>query len=169
MRAIRTDRLVISLNQPQEILDEIMKLSEADQAEISPEWLRMVQSSNEANPWIHGFSVQLVPHQHSGDSEKANDSVAIGRIGFKGPPDESGMVEIAYGIEPEYQGKGYATEATIALSEYALGYAEVDVVRAHTLPKQSASTRVLEKCGFAHLGVVADPEDGAVWRFELRG
>src|SRR6266702_2366495 len=42
----------------------------------------------------------------------------------------------------------------------------VRLVRAHTLPEENASTRVLLKCGFRHLGTVVDPEDGPVWRWE---
>ena len=38
------------------------------------------------------------------------DQVAIGGIGFHGPPDESGRVEIGYNIIPAYEGQGYATE-----------------------------------------------------------
>ena len=30
----------------------------------------------------------------------------------------------------------------------------------------NASTRVLTKCGFRHIGQVIDPEDGPVWRWE---
>ena len=30
----------------------------------------------------------------------------------------------------------------------------------------NASTRVLTKCGFRHVGEVMDPEDGLVWRWE---
>jgi RimJ/RimL family protein N-acetyltransferase len=43
----------------------------------------------------------------------------------------------------------------------------VRIVRAHTLPQANASTRVLEKCGFAHAGAIDDPEDGWVWRWDL--
>jgi RimJ/RimL family protein N-acetyltransferase len=76
------------------------------------------------------------------------------------------VVEIAYGIAPEEQGKGYATEAAKALVELARTFPEVRVIRAHTLPDGAASKRVLEKCGFQHTGEVIDPEDGLVWRFE---
>jgi RimJ/RimL family protein N-acetyltransferase len=76
------------------------------------------------------------------------------------------VVEIAYGVAPGYQGRGYATEAAEALVAYALGSGRVRTVRAHTLPKANPSTRVLEKCGFKCLGEVIDPEDGAVWRWE---
>jgi ribosomal-protein-alanine N-acetyltransferase len=42
----------------------------------------------------------------------------------------------------------------------------VRLVRAHTLPEPNASTRVLQKCGFVHVGEVMDPEDGRVWRWQ---
>ena len=75
-------------------------------------------------------------------------------------------MEIAYGIAPEHQGKGYATEAAEALTAYAFGSGQVRVVRAHTLPESNASGRVLTKCGFRNIGEVIDPEDGLVWRWE---
>jgi RimJ/RimL family protein N-acetyltransferase len=77
------------------------------------------------------------------------------------------MVEIAYGIDPEHQGKGYATEAAAALVKFALDNGHVRVVRAHTLPEPNASTRVLTKCGFRRIGEVIEPDDGLVWRWEI--
>ena len=93
-------------------------------------------------------------------------AAAVGRCGFKGPPAADGIVEIAYGIDPDHQGKGYATEAAEALVIFAFVSERVRVVRAHTLPEPNASTRVLTKCGFRYVGEVIDPEDGLVWRWE---
>jgi RimJ/RimL family protein N-acetyltransferase len=107
------------------------------------------------DPWIHGF---VLLHQTSNS--------AIGKCGFKGPPDADGTVEIAYGIAPEHQGKGYATEAAAALVNYAFSHKQVRKVRAHTLPEPNASTHVLTKCGFQRIGEVIDPDDGPVWRWE---
>ena len=76
------------------------------------------------------------------------------------------MVEIAYGVVLDHQGKGYATEAAEALTAFAFSSGKVCVVRAHTRPERNASTRVLTKCGFLHIGEVMDPEDGLVWRWE---
>jgi RimJ/RimL family protein N-acetyltransferase len=76
------------------------------------------------------------------------------------------MVEIAYGVSPEYRGKGYATKAAQSLTDYAFNSGKVRVIRAHTLPEQNASTRVLAKCGFRRIGEVIDPEDGLVWCWE---
>ena len=82
------------------------------------------------------------------------------------PPAADGFVEIAYGVAREYQGKGYATEAAQALTDYAFASGKVRVVLAHTRPEPNASTRVLTKCGFRRIGEVIDPEDGLVWRWE---
>ena len=72
------------------------------------------------------------------------------------------MVEIAYGVSPNEEGRGFATEAARALLDYALAIDQVRVVRAHTLPGALASQRVLAKCGFKYLGEVTDPEDGVI-------
>ena len=73
--------------------------------------------------------------------------------------------EAGWVLSPAAQGKGYATEAAAALTNFAFTQ-NIPTVRAHTLPETNASTRVLTKCGFEHLGEVIDPEDGRVWRWE---
>ena len=122
---------------------------------VSPAWLAQLRESRATDPWVHGFAIV---HRQ--------DGVVVGAIGFKGPPDDGGVVEIAYGLVPAYQGRGYTTEAAKAAVAMALGDKEVRVVRAHTLPTPNASTRVLEKCGFERTGLVDDPQDGPVWRWE---
>jgi ribosomal-protein-alanine N-acetyltransferase len=129
-------------------------MTPAEKAELSADWLAQLHASTSADPWIHGFSLLL----------RDTDTV-VGKAGFKGPPAD-GVVEIAYGLSPEYQGKGYATEAVEALTAYAFESGKVRVVRAHTLPESNASGRVLTKCGFRRIGEVMDPEDGLVWRWE---
>jgi ribosomal-protein-alanine N-acetyltransferase len=126
-----------------------------DKTEVSPNWLALLDKSSICDPWVHGFALV---HRSS--------SAVIGRGGFKGPPTEDGIVEIAYAVSPEHQGNGYATEAAAALVNYALTHGQVRTVRAHTLPEANASTRVLTKCGFHRVGEVIDPEDGLVWRWE---
>jgi RimJ/RimL family protein N-acetyltransferase len=124
---------------------------------VSPEWLGRLRDAAGADPWRHGFFV--VEREHR---------AIIGTAGFKGPPGADGMVEIAYGIVPSFEGRGYATEAAMALVRFARETADVTLIRAHTLPEANASTRVLTKCGFRHTDDVIDPEDGPVWRWELR-
>ena len=123
--------------------------------DVSPEWLATLRASAVADPWQHGF---FIIHR--------DVRVVIGSAGFKGPPDASGIVEIAYGIAPGFQGQGYATEAARALIEFAQRSPRVLLIRAHTLPGANASTRVLPKCGFTRIGTIIDPADGPVWRWE---
>lgn len=71
----------------------------------------------------------------------------IGNYSFKGLL-EDGSVEIGYGLEPEYWGKGYATEAVIAAVDWAMKQPGVKRIEAETEPENTASQRVLEKAGF---------------------
>ena len=139
-----------------EVRATIAAMSPADKAHMSADWLALLAGSATTDPWIHGFS--LVHRDRS---------TVVGSAGFTGPPGDEGVVEIAYRVESEHQGKGFATEAARALVAYAFGSGRVRLVRAHTLPQPNASTRVLTKCGFRHVGEVIDPEDGRVWRWEL--
>ena len=141
----------------EEVYASIEAMTPADRALLSADWLALLHASMSADPWTHGFSLVL----------RDTDTV-VGSAGFKGPPAD-GVVEIAYGLSPEYQGKGYATEAAEALTDYAFESGKVRVVRAHTLPESNASGRVLTKCGFRRIGEVIDPEDGLVWRWEKEG
>ena len=124
---------------------------------ISPEWLERVRKSDQMDPWLHGFTIV-----------QRGTPATIGYCGFKGPPAD-GVVEIAYAVNPDHQGRGFATEAAKALVTFALADDRVRVVRAHTLPEENASTHVLLKCGFRKIGEVIDPEDGLVWRWDLAG
>lgn len=123
--------------------------------DVSPEWLATLKSAAGSDPWRFGFAVV---HRESG--------LVVGSAGLIGPPDADNAVEIAYGIVPDYEGRGYATEAAAALIEWVVRNGRVTTVRAHTLPERNASTRVLGKCGFRHVGEVNHPTDGLIWRWE---
>ena len=161
LRVCSPEQLLALIEQP-ERLQELMEFPVADglreffvSAEVSPRWLAALHAAARPDPWRHGFFVI--------DREQRR---VIGSAGFKGPPDASGTVEIAYGIVPSCQGRGYATEVAQALVGFAFATESVRLVRAHTAPAANASTRVLLKCGFRHIGTVVDPEDGPVWRWE---
>ena len=126
-----------------------------DKLQVNPEWFSRVQSSQDSDPWIHGFKMIL-----------RLDGTEVGQCGFVGPPDANGIVEIAYGVDEKFRGHGYATEAVRGLSEYAGADPRVRVICAHTLPTENASTRILTKCGFSRAGESVDHEVGIVWRWE---
>jgi RimJ/RimL family protein N-acetyltransferase len=88
----------------------------------------------------------------------------VGTCAFKDAPNTDGEVEIAYHTYPGFEGRGYARAMAARLVEIAKAAKRVV---AHTLPQTGASTRVLERLGFARSGEVHDPHDGVIWRWEL--
>ena len=87
----------------------------------------------------------------------------VGDLCFKGLPD-SGRPEIGYGILPEWEGKGYATEALRAACSWTLFQPGAVSVKAKTEPENAASRRVLKKAGVYPLG--RNREEGTCFRLE---
>jgi RimJ/RimL family protein N-acetyltransferase len=94
----------------------------------------------------------------------------VGGLGFFGPPDDQGRVELGYGLVAAARGRGLATEAVRA----ALGIAARHGARsaaADTEERNTASQNVLRKAGFAELrrdgGLVfftrTVPEEDSTW------
>lgn len=81
----------------------------------------------------------------------------IGSGGFTSPP-LKGTVAIGYSLLPAYRGKGYATEAVTALTDWAFSHPEVRKIIAETLPDNEPSIRVLKRAGFQRAGKASEPE-----------
>ncbi len=47
---------------------------------------------------------------------QSEDNTIVGCAGFLGPPNDDGFVKIGFGVVPEYQGNGFATEIAQSLS-----------------------------------------------------
>jgi len=169
---IQTERLILAPHLPRHLrallrgaeeFESVAGLRVADGIReqllsASPEFMTRLESAKQLDPWRFGFAVI---HR--------SDNMLIGMGGFPGPPDTEGVAEIAYGIAPSYQAKGYATEVARALIEFASRNANVRKIRAHTLAETNASTRVLEKCGFAKVGETIDPENNlTIWQWERK-
>lgn len=73
--------------------------------------------------------------------------LVVGGIGFFGPPDGDGAVEFGYGVVPEVEGRGYATEALRAMLRYAFLTGRVRRAVADTTHENIGSQRVLVKAG----------------------
>jgi len=70
----------------------------------------------------------------------------IGGMLFKGPPGESGEVEIGYGIDAGFQRMGYGLEAVKAGIQWAF-FKGAGAVTAKVNPGNQASRGLLEKAG----------------------
>ncbi|GAB2545609.1 GNAT family N-acetyltransferase [Nocardia heshunensis] len=93
--------------------------------------------------------------------------LAVGRAGFHGPPDESGMVEIGYAVDPEYRRRGYARAALESLLRRAAREPRVRTVRVSISPDNLASNRLAAQYGFVETGQQWDDEDGLEIVYEV--
>ena len=87
-----------------------------------------------------------------------------GTVGYKGPPDAGGTIEVGYGIVAERRREGLASEATQALIRRAFGRPGVRRVIAETLPGLVPSIGVMRACGMVP---APDPSEPGIVRFEL--
>jgi RimJ/RimL family protein N-acetyltransferase len=95
---------------------------------------------------------------------RAEDGVVVGEIGggFVGP----GVVMIGYAVVTSCWRRGYATAAVGALVRLAAEVPGVERIVAHVPLDRPASSRVLEKAGFALVGETDDEHQGVVLRVQ---
>lgn len=77
-----------------------------------------------------------------------SENTIIGSICFKGIPSSTGSVEIGYGVNGEYESKGYTTEAVGAMIRWAFRQPAVTQITAEVDRCNAASQKVLCKNGF---------------------
>jgi L-amino acid N-acyltransferase YncA len=145
-------------------LEEAVRLSGLDLPEyqIGNEcrgiWrMRFVQVGRDPRsaPWVTRFVI-----------ETATGSV-VGRAGFHGPPDERGMVEVGYAIDPSHRRRGHARSSLEILLGIAACHPDVSIVRATISPDNQASMALVEQYGFLEVGEQWDEEDGLEIILEL--
>jgi RimJ/RimL family protein N-acetyltransferase len=78
----------------------------------------------------------------------------IGDIGFHGPPSETGIVEIGFGIVEQYRGRGLVGESVVAICGLAWSRPEVTRIIARTDQDNAPSAGVLRHAGFREVGVM---------------
>ena len=96
------------------------------------------------------------------------DGELVGTLGYKGPPDANGSVEIGYAVVDERHRRGHASAGVALLVAQAFADPRVRMVAAETLPDGLASQGVLLKAGFVPAGSRIDADDGQVLRFERK-
>lgn len=76
----------------------------------------------------------------------------IGTCGFTSFDEQNNAGEIGYVINPNYAGKGYATEATKQVVKFGFLTLNLHRVYAKYIDGNNASRRVMEKCGMSYEG-----------------
>ena len=91
----------------------------------------------------------------------------IGSTSFHGAPDGDGMIEIGLGIEPAFQGRGYAKESLQAMWCWAVNFPEVRTLRYTVSPDNLPSIAVIKYFGFDFKGQQMDDIDGPEDIYEI--
>jgi ribosomal-protein-alanine N-acetyltransferase len=89
-------------------------------------------------------------------------TTVIGDIGFFGPPDAAGSLEVGYSVVPDRRRRGYATEAAAALVTWAHDQPGVEAIIAACDADNAASILTLERVGFRRTG---EAEGRILWRY----
>lgn len=111
----------------------------------------------ELNPALQKWLTYLPVHIES--------NTLIGSCGYKGFPNEHGMVEIGYEVSKVFRNQGLATEMANLLVAQAFEDDQVKMVWAHTSAEENASVHVLRKCGFEFGKKFEEESEGRIWRW----
>jgi ribosomal-protein-alanine N-acetyltransferase len=117
--------------------------------QLAPEWpqadlLGVLRRQAAASEESERYGVWVMIERDSGS--------VVGDIGFHGPPDDAGTIEIGYSVIPDRRRHGYATEAAHALVKWALSQLGVHLLVAGCDPDNVPSIRTLERIGFRRSG-----------------
>lgn len=84
------------------------------------------------------------------DGERAPPRL-VGIAALIGRPDEDGEVELAFGLMPEFRGRGYGSETVRTLAAWAFANGAARVI-AHLDAEDTHAAQTLAKNGFADTG-----------------
>lgn len=87
-----------------------------------------------------------------------DDPEMIGTIGYYHIKSEHYRAEIGYMLLPEFQGRGYITEAINEVVNYGFNEMKLHSIEALIDPANLASAKVLEKCNFMKEGYFKESE-----------
>ena len=106
-------------------------------------------------PWVTG----ILRDEEAG--------LSVGRAGFHAAPDEQGMVEAGYAVDPAYRRRGYARAVLELMIRRAQDTAEVRVFRLTISPTNTASLALVAQYPFVAVGEQWDDEDGLETIYEM--
>lgn len=145
-----------------ELETERLKLRRLEQSDVNtvfalrsnPEIMKYIpvpltQSIEEAEAYICSIDKRMENKECVNWAITLKDSgVMIGTIGFYRMKLEHYRAEAGYMILPQFNGKGYVTEALNAIIEYGFSTMKLHSLEALIDPANIGSMKVLEKCGF---------------------
>lgn len=136
---LKTERLTIHPASDAEMRDLITHTDDEGLKLAYTEMLTMALENPQYRPWYAAWFIETP------------DGQRIGELCFKGLS-ANGTAEIGYGILPDFQNRGYATEAVKAVTDWALSQPGVNTITAETEADNLTSQKVLLNCGFLATG-----------------
>ena len=152
MLKIQTTRLNIRIASDEEMVALIASESDADLKQAYSEMLALSMNHPESRLWYAVWFIERLNGERIGD------------LCFKGL-NEDGSVEIGYGLLEPFWRQGYATEAVIAMVDWASRQSGVKQVEAESEESNIASQKVLLKSGFEPTGKMGEEGPRFVKRF----
>lgn len=125
-------------NWPPEILEDALPFF-VSLMEEHPDWVG----------WLGWYAIEI---------SAGGNATLVGSIGYKGPPDSSGAIEMGYSVLPQFQRRGYAVEMAAGLIDWARSTRQVRKVLAQTTDDNLGSRGVLSRLGFVPCGPGTDPD-----------
>ncbi len=99
-------------------------------------FIKRIDEGIEKNQWIYWVL-----------ADKASDEV-MGTICLWNISEDGKKADIGYELLPEYQGRGYMTEAVEKVVEYGLRIMKLESIEAYTSIYNLASNKLLKRCNF---------------------
>ena len=91
----------------------------------------------------------------------------IGSAGFHNLPDENGMIEIGFGVDPAFQNKGYGKQLLHGMWNWVVKEPKVKTLRYTVSPTNLISKQIIQKLEFDLVGEQIDDVDGVEEIYEL--
>ena len=91
----------------------------------------------------------------------------IGSAGFHNLPDENGMIEIGFGIDPVFQNNGYGKQLLHGMWNWVVKERGVKTLRYTVSPLNLISQQIIQKLEFKLVGEQIDDVDGVEEIYEL--
>jgi len=96
-----------------------------------------------------------------------DNPIIIASAGFHDAPDNDGMIEIGFGVDKKYQGRGFGQELLHGMWSWVVNDPLVKTLRYTVSPDNLISQHIIKKLGFKHNGQQIDEVDGPEDIYEL--
>ena len=96
-----------------------------------------------------------------------DNPIIIASAGFHDAPDSDGMIEIGFGVDKRYQGRGFGQELLHGMWSWVVNDPQVNTLRYTVSPDNLISQHIIKKLGFEYKGQQIDEGDGPEDIYEL--